>query len=280
MPDLDPRCPFGHVVSGFDLFCSTCGQEVRVARSSDSQRSLRSDATANEPVAVRCPRGHSVAGGDEFCTVCGVSVVSQTQSQTRRRISSGNRRLSISTAVSVAVLALLAITGGYWFGTRTEDSTAAASGSTTISPPSTITSSSTSTSVTPTTALPSPTELSPNLPYEPTKCGIDASPKPYPHDANRTYEITATIGLWSEPSTASRQLKLIPVTTFGPGGIGCPDGLGPRVTISCQVPDAQMIGGPFGNDPIWLRTSYDGATGYVTDQWVDTQWDVGTIPTC
>lgn len=249
-------------------------------RSSGPQPESLSDATASASGAIRCQSGHSVAVGDEFCTACGVAVFPQAQSQTWRRTSGDSHRPSRSTAVSVAVLALLAIAGGFWFGTRTEESTPTDTGATTIYRPSTITSSSTSTSVTPTTALPSPTELGPNLPYDPTKCGIDASPKPYPHDAGRTYEVTATIGLWSDPSTASRQLKLIPVTTFGPGGIGCPDGLGPRVTISCQVPDAQMIGGPFGNDPIWLRTSYDGVTGYVTDQWVDTEWDVGTIPIC
>lgn len=183
------------------------------------------------------------------------------------------------------IVAILVITGAVIVGTRlsasdtstsTTKSTLAVTGSTV----STLASTTTTTAPPPTTALPTPTELSGDFSYEPDKCGIDASPKPYAHSSSQTYEVTATIGLWSAASTNSQMLKLIPVLSYGPGGIGCPDGLDPKVTIICQVTNGQSINGPFGNDPIWLKTTYDGATGYVPDQWVDTEWDTGTIRRC
>ena len=124
-----------------------------------------------------------------------------------------------------------------------------------------------------------PTELTGPFSYEPQKCGIDASPKPFPHSASRTYEVTATTGVWSAPSTASSLLRTIEVADLGPGGIGCPDGKGPVVAVECQVMNGQLVNGPFGNDPKWLRTTYDGVVGYLTDQWVDTEWDAGTVQT-
>ena len=126
-----------------------------------------------------------------------------------------------------------------------------------------------------------PTELSSDFAYEPDKCGVDSSIKSYPHSPARTYEVTATIGLWRAPTTSSSRIGVIGVTSYGRGGIGCASGSGPEVTVSCQL-EGEAITGPFGTDTTWLKVRIDGYTGYVTDHWVDTQWDVytDTIPSC
>ena len=118
-------------------------------------------------------------------------------------------------------------------------------------------------------------DLSSDFAYEPDKCGIDASIKSYPHSRSRTYEVTATIGLWRAPTTNSSRVGIIDVSEYGPGGIGCASGYGPEVTVSCQV-EGESVTGPFGTDTTWLKVKINGYTGYVTDQWVDTQWDVFT----
>lgn len=184
--------------------------------------------------------------------------------------------------VAAAVVVVLALVGGaVAIAASAGDDETAKTPPTTRRPSTTVTTIATTTSTTPpTTALPEPTELQRDWNYEPDRCNVDASPKPYPHSSTRTYEVTATIGLWSGASTDSQRLAIIPVTTFGPGGIGCPDGLAPKVTITCKVSRGETIIGPFGNDPIWLRTTFNGITGYVPDQWVDTEWDVASIGEC
>lgn len=184
----------------------------------------------------------------------------------------------VITGIAVVVILLIAglVIGKTVSGSNKDDGasgpiTNATSAATT--PPTTV-------AATTTTIPPTPTELGNALPFDPNRCGIDASTKSYSHSPTRTYEVTATIGLWSAPNTGSQLLKTIPVTTFGAGGIGCPDGKDPKVTITCQITNGQTISGPFGNDPVWLRTTYDGAVGYVTDQWVDTEWDTNVIPRC
>lgn len=140
---------------------------------------------------------------------------------------------------------------------------------------------STTSTVTPTTAVPRPTELQTEWAYEPYKCGVDFGVShPYAHSSSRTYEATATVGLWSEPSTTSSLRITIPVTTYGPGGIGCPDGVAPYVTVQCKVTNGQTISSPFGTYSTWVRATHGGVTGYAPDHWIDTEWDISSIPNC
>lgn len=173
--------------------------------------------------------------------------------------------------------------------TRSTRSSSSTSVTSTTSP-STTRSSTTSTTRAPTTSstrattttinTSTPTELLSGFSYEPLKCiSAPAQPQPYPHSSTATYEVTATIGLWTSSTTSSTLIGTIPVSSYGPGGIGCPDGSGPYVKVICKR-TGQTISGPFGSDPIWLKVTIGGNTGFVTDQWVDTRWDVGSLPAC
>ena len=227
--------------------------------------------------------------GTAFCPSCGtrrqtvISFPTAHQSNASSSTAQIQKRSSLLVVVGIIVFVVVLLLSGLVIGkSRKSGNTGEASAPTTSTAPSTTVETTTTTliPITTTTTPPTPTELGNDFVYEPAKCGIDASAKPYPHSTTQTYEATATVGLWSGTSTSSELLKTIAVKTYGPGGIGCPDGLGPKLTIICQVKNGQMIGGPFGNDPIWLRTTFDGATGYVPDQWVDTQWDTRTLPRC
>lgn len=236
--------------------------------------------------------------GNRFCSACGAARTSTPPTQSipspppgqippqfatpaapPQPPSKSNRSTFLIVGGIAAVIVLL-IAGLVIGKSMSSDKKETASPSTSSTQSSTTVAPTTTMPATTTTAPPTPTELNGDFPYDPNKCGVDASPKSYAHSTSRTYEVTATIGLWSSPTTNSNLLKTIPVTTYGPGGIGCPDFAGPWVTIFCQITNGQNINGPFGNDPVWLRTNYEGTTGYVPDQWVDTEWDTGTIPRC
>jgi hypothetical protein len=117
-------------------------------------------------------------------------------------------------------------------------------------------------------------EMRSNWVHQPDKCG------PQPQPGSTTYfQVTATIHLWSAPSISSTPLDEIVVTSYGPGGIGCPTASDPTVQVFCKT-TGDPITGPFGTDPVWEKASWNGRTGYVPDEWVNTQSDVPTLPSC
>jgi hypothetical protein len=122
-------------------------------------------------------------------------------------------------------------------------------------------------------------EMQSGWPFDPTKCGSGTGDHSQPYNSFRTYQVTTTVHLWSAPSTSSTALDLIPVTSYGPGGVGCPSGSDPTVTVECKVVGTPITG-PFGTDTVWERTSWRGVSGYVTDEWLDTKWDVDSLPLC
>jgi hypothetical protein len=122
-------------------------------------------------------------------------------------------------------------------------------------------------------------ELQSGWTHDPTKCGPDPTDQSQPYSPTHTYQVTATVHLWSGPSTSSTPLTVIEVTSNGPGGIGCASGQDPTITVACTT-KGQPITGPFGTDALWDRTTYGGQDGFVPDEWVDTKWDASTLPTC
>jgi hypothetical protein len=124
-------------------------------------------------------------------------------------------------------------------------------------------------------------ELRTNWPNDPNKCGPPWTAQSQPYNANWTYQVTATVHLWSGPSTSSTPIAIIRVTNNGPGGIGCPSGRDPTVTVQCKT-TGHPIEGPFGTDRTWEKVSVTstGQTGFLPDEWLDTRWDVSSFPSC
>lgn len=110
------------------------------------------------------------------------------------------------------------------------------------------------------------------------KCGPDPTPTGLPFSSTQTYEITGTIHLWSAPSTGSTPLATVNAVN-GPGGPGCPSGSGPMATVQCKT-TGMPVTGPFSTDTIWERVRWSGLVGFVSDEWINTQWDTTTFPQC
>ena len=172
-------------------------------------------------------------------------------------------------------------------GTTRSTGTRATVPATTPSPASTSTPTPT---VPPTAATAPPVTSSPvvvtsemqSWPNDPNKCGASPTDTGQPFSSSLTYQVTATIHIWSSPSTSSTPLAIIPVSQYGPGGAGCPTASDPVVAVTCKT-QGDSITGPFSSDPIWERATWNGTTGYVPDEWVNTQWDAsdgGAIPGC
>jgi hypothetical protein len=117
--------------------------------------------------------------------------------------------------------------------------------------------------------------------YDPKGCGINVDVmESSPHSLTQTYEVNVSAGLWSAPSTGSSLLKTIQTESYGPAGFGCPNGQGPVVTVTCKVTNGQTLRNGTWTNSTWLRTSYQGKTGYISDWFVDTRWDIYSIPIC
>lgn len=122
-------------------------------------------------------------------------------------------------------------------------------------------------------------ELRSDWPHDPNKCGPAPADQSQPYSPSHQYQVTATVHLWSAPTTSSTPLAVIDVTTNGPGGVGCPSGSDPLVAVTCAT-NGLPITGPFGTDALWDQTSWNGRTGYLSDEWVDTKWDGPNLPPC
>jgi hypothetical protein len=130
----------------------------------------------------------------------------------------------------------------------------------------------------PTTSVAQTAELQ-TWPDDPLKCGPSPTPQSTPFSADDEYNVTATIHVWSAPSIASTPLGEITVTQYGSGGIGCPTASQPTVQVTCKT-NGDTINGPFGPDAVWEQIPWNGSSGYVPDEWVDTQWDVNSFASC
>jgi hypothetical protein len=117
--------------------------------------------------------------------------------------------------------------------------------------------------------------------YDPRNCGINVDVmESSPHSLTQTYEVNVSAGLWSAPSTSSSLLKTIQTDSYGPAGFGCPNGQGPVVTVTCKVTNGQTLRNGIVSSSYWVKTRYQGVTGYIWDWLVDTRWDIYSIPLC
>jgi hypothetical protein len=71
----------------------------------------------------------------------------------------------------------------------------------------------------------------------------------------RPYRVTDDVNLRAEPTSSSTSLAVIPSGT--------------SVVVEC-VTNGESIDGPNGSTDKWDRVTWEGSTGYVTDQYVDT----------
>ena len=91
---------------------------------------------------------------------------------------------------------------------------------------------------------------------------------PAPRSSTRTYQVTHDVTIRTGPGTSWPSVGEIPAGTW--------------VTISCAT-QGEVIDDIWGPDPWWDHVDYAGASGYITDEWVDTQNDVkdrSIIPAC
>jgi hypothetical protein len=87
-----------------------------------------------------------------------------------------------------------------------------------------------------------------------TPAQITARPGP----SGRLYAITHDVVMRDGPNSAANAVGRIPSGTM--------------IGVECRV-TGQTIDGPFGPDPNWDRVAYNGVTGFVPDEWVDTKQD-------
>jgi uncharacterized protein YgiM (DUF1202 family) len=93
-----------------------------------------------------------------------------------------------------------------------------------------------------------------------------ASPSPGP--SGKLYAVTTVTNLRSAPNTASSVVTLVRSGTM--------------VSVQCKA-TGEAVNGPWGTDSYWDRVTVKGATGYLTDEFVDTKSDEtknALIPNC
>jgi serine/threonine protein kinase/uncharacterized protein YraI len=89
-----------------------------------------------------------------------------------------------------------------------------------------------------------------------------------PGPSGKCYLITQNVTLYDGPSDATNVLGAIPAGT--------------RVGVQCKVV-GQTVTGRFGPDAHWDRVIFNGVTGLVPDEWVDTkqdETDPSKVPLC
>jgi hypothetical protein len=135
----------------------------------------------------------------------------------------------------------------------------------------------------PTNVVAETTSEQKSWPLNPRKCGPSPVNYGMPFSPTQMYQVTGTVRLWSGPTIGSRSLDIIPVTEYGAGGIGCPTPSNPTVQVICKTM-GDKISGPFGADAIWEKVRWNNEEGFVSDEWLNTQWDSvepdGNIPWC
>jgi len=264
-----------------------------------------------------CPNGHPVAADTRFCSACGAAVTALATSAAVGATAPASVVMASAPsptglihspapmpprprlppwawAAMILVVALgvggVALIGGSWADhspptAATATAPTAAQPTTPAAPTPTIAPVTTPTIAPATAPTSAPLQVTAEMhswPSDPNKCGPPPPDNGQPFSADRSYEVTATIHLWSQPTTASTPLAVITSNAPG-GGEGCSTDVGPFVTVSCEIVDGQPIEGPFSiGDPIWDQITWQGQTGWVPDEWVNTQYDAndGNIPRC
>jgi hypothetical protein len=81
----------------------------------------------------------------------------------------------------------------------------------------------------------------------------------------KQYAVTTNTILRSGPFTSTSQLDTVPQGTM--------------VSVECKA-SGETVNGTWGPDSNWDRVTYNGHTGYLTDEWVDTKTDETSILAC
>jgi len=279
------RCNACETVNGVGLVtCSACG----AAKGSASEIATTTSSAGATAVVTRTPRPTS---SPSSAPSTGGPATSAPATPTIPEPAARGINVALIGALVIVIVVALAL--GALLIRRHSSTNAAATRSTSsatgVAAP--VAPSAQGTAVVPSTPVPTPTtardsfttEFQTNWVNDPGKCGPDPTDQSQPYSPTRTYQVTATIHLWSAPNLSSTELALIPVTSNGPGGIGCTSGSDPEVSVICKT-QGDTITGPFSSDPIWERVTWNGMTGYVPDEWVDTKWDSSptnsNIPDC
>ena len=102
----------------------------------------------------------------------------------------------------------------------------------------------------------------------PVSVPTQASTVSPPGPSGRLYLVTNNVIIRDGPSTSANEIGRIPA--------------GAQVGVQCKAL-GETINGRWGPDPNWNRVTYNGTTGYVTDEWIDTQQDEvdpSKVPPC
>ena len=86
--------------------------------------------------------------------------------------------------------------------------------------------------------------------------------------SGQQYTITQSVPVLDSPSAAGTTLETIAA--------------GAQVAVQCKA-SGTVVNGPWGPDPWWDKVTYASATGYVTDEYVDTKGDESDptkVPQC
>jgi len=279
------RCSACETVNGGGLVtCSACGEAKGSAPNLATTEST-AGATAVVTRTPRTPASPSSAPAPGRSAGSTPAVPATPEPAARRTNGALIGALVVVAVIALALGALL-IRGHSSTNTAATTSTSSTTGVTDPVPPTTQGTAAvpSTAAATPTTTLDtSTTEFQSNWVNDPGKCGPDPTDQSQPYSPTLTYQVTASIHLWSAPTLSSPELALIQVASNGPGGIGCASGNDPVVTVICKT-QGDTITGPFSSDPIWERVTWNGMTGYVPDEWVDTKWDSSptnnNIPNC
>ncbi len=121
-------------------------------------------------------------------------------------------------------------------------------------------------------ALPSSVPTEPPTTFERTPNSftlpLPTTTLPAPSVLGRDYAVTSDLNIRSGSGTNFSQVGSIPS--------------GATARVSCTS-TGEVTDGPFGPTDKWDRVTYNGATGYVTDEYVDTKNDItnrALIPLC
>jgi hypothetical protein len=79
-----------------------------------------------------------------------------------------------------------------------------------------------------------------------------------PGPSGLLYRVTGTVTIYSGPTAASTPLGKIPKDTM--------------IGVQCKR-NGPTVYGPYPPSSNWDRVSFEGITGFVTDEWVDTKTD-------
>ena len=232
-------------------FCTNCGTAVPAP--------VGGAAVAELGACGQC--GASMPPGTQFCTNCG-SAIGAPEPEPRgeanlSRFGSWTRPSWVALAC-VAACVLLLITIIVVATNSSSPSTSAIGNSNTdsnspaVNQPSEQPTANTADNAAP----PASSDNSPPASIQPAASGTNS------------YDVTDGILIRSGPGTSYAQIGSVAAGT--------------SVPVVCTT-QGESIDGPYGPDAHWDRITYNGTTGYVTDEYVDTKGDVdnpAVIPPC